>query len=283
MGISIGHNARMVSEDNESYTQLVISLEQVIVVQGEEFSDEYGDNYVRRLAGPIRLEYAETEQEVEIGEIELFFVDGTRALDNGLDIVDVCDSMGQDQYDYAAAVYSDGVLDSEIVADSIFNDVLALHTISILPQYRGHQHGLLATRKIIEALGSHCGAVVLNSPPQQFSGQAEDKAWVDRMGMTAFENDLQAATKRLTDYWRALDLRSTKDPSIFCITQFEETAVQTGPIPHPQFFADLALRTCAQKKYANLYVFPGPTCHVGTIFRAAGCVQWANCLKKLAC
>ena len=220
MGISIGHNARMIFEDNESYTQLAISLEQVIVVQGEEFCDEYGDNYVRRLAGPIRLEYAESEQEVEIGEIELFFIDGTRALDNGLDIVDVCDSMGQDQYDYAAAVYSDGVLDSEIVADSIFNDVLALHTISILPQYRGHQHGLLATRKIIETLGSHCGAVVLKPAPQQFSGQAEDQAWIDRMGMAAFENDLQAATKRLTDYWRALDLCPTKDPSIFCITQF---------------------------------------------------------------
>ena len=47
------------------------------------------------------------------------------------------DSIGQDHYDYAAAVYSEGALDSALVGDWIYSGVLALHTISILPEYLG--------------------------------------------------------------------------------------------------------------------------------------------------
>jgi hypothetical protein len=87
------------SQDKESFAELVISLTQLLIVQDEESQDDYRDNYVRSHAGPIRLVNAESEEEIEIGEIELFYFDGTRALDNDLDIVDVCDSVGQDQYD----------------------------------------------------------------------------------------------------------------------------------------------------------------------------------------
>ena len=207
------------SQDKEDFSELVISLTQLLLVQDEATQDEYRDNYVRSHAGPIRLVNAESEEEVEIGEIELFYLDGTRALDNDLDIVDICDSIGQDQYDYAAAVYSDGALDTDIVGDWFSNDVLALHTISILPEYRGRQYGLRVTKKIIETVGSHCGAVVLKPAPLQFSSQyAENQAWMERMQMAAFGTDRQAATKRLTDHWKALDLRPTKDPAIFCVS-----------------------------------------------------------------
>ena len=208
------------SQDKEDFSELFISLTQLLIVQDEESQDDYRDNYVRNHAGPIRLVNAKSEEDVEIGEIELFYFDGTRALDNDLDIVDVCDSIGQDQYDYAAAVYSDGALDSEIVGDWISNDVLALHTISILPEFRGRQYGLRVTRKIIETVGSRCGVVVVKPAPLQFSSQyAENKAWMERMRMAAFGTDQQAATKRLTEYWKALDLRPTKNPSIYCVSQ----------------------------------------------------------------
>jgi len=210
----------MADQRQEEYPELIISLTQLLIVQDEESHDDYRDNYVRSYAGPIRLVNAESEEEIEIGEIELFYFDGTRALDNDLDIVDICDSVGQDQYDYAAAVYSDGALDSEIVGDWISNDVLALHTISILPGYRGRQYGLRVTRKIIETVGNHCGAVILKPAPLQFSSQfSENKEWMERIQMTVFGTDQQAATKRLTDYWKALDLRSTKNPSIYSVSQ----------------------------------------------------------------
>jgi hypothetical protein len=43
---------------------------------------------------------------------------------------------------------------------------------------------------------------------------------MERMQMAAFETDQQAATKRLADHWKALDLRPTKNPFIYCVAQF---------------------------------------------------------------
>ena len=44
-----------------------------------------------------------------------------------------------------------------------FQRRVALHTISILPEYRGHQYGLRQRRKIIETVASHGGAAALKS------------------------------------------------------------------------------------------------------------------------
>lgn len=35
-------------------------------------------------------------------------------MENGFDIVDVCDSLGQTEYEYASAVYTDGTIDASI-------------------------------------------------------------------------------------------------------------------------------------------------------------------------
>ena len=77
--------------DNTESVERIISLTQLLVVQDEESQDEYRGNYVRSHAGPIRLVKVDSEEEIEIGEIELFYFNGTRALDSDLDIVDVCD------------------------------------------------------------------------------------------------------------------------------------------------------------------------------------------------
>jgi ribosomal protein S18 acetylase RimI-like enzyme len=67
-------------------------------------------------------------------EIELFYTNGTRALENDLD-----------------------------VGDWISNDVLALHKIAFLPEYRGRQYGLHVMRMIIER-ACQCALNLKNSP-----------------------------------------------------------------------------------------------------------------------
>ena len=202
------------TEDGE----LLISLEQILVVQNDSIADSYDDNYVRRHAGPISLVDVETEKRTEIGEIELFYIDGTRALDNGLNIVDVCDSVGQEVYEYATAVYVDGVLDTEIVGETFSNDVLALHTIAILPEFRGREYGLRVTKKIVETVGNQCGAVVLRPSPMQFlSVRAANVEWMERLKMEEFDRDQDTAAKRLVTYWQKLNLGKTRDPSMFLV------------------------------------------------------------------
>lgn len=199
--------------------ELEISLNSIIVVQSEEYFDDYSDNYVRRHQGPIRLINSEPERIEEIGEIELWYIDGSRALENGLDIVDVCDSVGREEYDYADAIYSENRIDASIIQEPMSNDVLVLHSISILPECRGKRYGLHVTRKMIETIGYHCGAVLLRPTPLQFSLRNNDTEWTERMNMQEFMADEQAATEKLVQYWNAFELRPTKNPTIFCVIQ----------------------------------------------------------------
>ena len=209
----------MAKKSNNSDYELEISLSSIIVVQSEEYFDDYSDNYVRRHWGPIRLISGEPEQIEEIGEIELWYIDGSRAIDNGLNIVDVCDSIGQEEHDYADAIYSENRIDEAIIQEPMSNDVLVFHSISILPEYRGKQYGLRVTRKIIETIGYHCGAVLLRPTPLQFSLRNNDTEWTERMNMQAFTTDEQTATEKLIQYWNAFELRPTKNPPILCVVQ----------------------------------------------------------------
>ncbi len=116
-------------QDIDSFSDLLITLGTQLVVQSESGFDDYSDNYIRRYVGPLSV-VTEDDEQIEIGEIKVWYIDGSRALDNDLDIIDVCDSVSGDALDYAQAIYTDGVIDNEIVADPISNDVLVLHTIT---------------------------------------------------------------------------------------------------------------------------------------------------------
>jgi GNAT superfamily N-acetyltransferase len=207
----------MASDDEKSYSEIEIALQSVIVVQSEDYFDDYSDNYVRRHRGPIRLLRGEPERIEEIGEIDLWYLDGSRAVDNGLDIVAVCDSIGPEEHEYASSIYKDSLINETIVEQPMSQDVLVLHSLSILPEHRGNRYGLLVTRKIMETIGYHCGAVLFKPAPLQFSPRAEDMEWVERMAMDRFPTGEKVATEKLLSYWKALEIRVTKNPEIYCI------------------------------------------------------------------
>jgi GNAT superfamily N-acetyltransferase len=210
----------MYTENENDFMEIEIALNQIIVVQSEEYFNDYFDNYVRKHHGPIRLVRGEPERIEEIGEIELWYIDGSRALDNGLDIIDLCDSFGQEEYEYASAIYSGNMIESSLIEEPMSNDVLLLQSLVLYPEYRGKRYGLQITRKIIETIGYHCGAVLLKPAPLQFSSRSENKEWMERMEMSQFPTDPEEATQKLINYWNAFDLRRTRDPEIFYIAQF---------------------------------------------------------------
>lgn len=150
----------MATADSDRFDELRISLEHLIVVQSDD-GDQYDDNYVRHISGPVFLVHGEREEETKIGEVELIYFAGSRAVENGLDIVDVSDSVGQEEYEYAKAVYTGGVLDREIVEEPMSNDLLAIHSVALSAEYRRYVPRVVG--KIGGTIGYHCGAVVMGN------------------------------------------------------------------------------------------------------------------------
>jgi hypothetical protein len=85
-------------EGAENWTELLISLETLLVV-GCEPVEDYDDNYLRKYAGAVRIQGEDGERPNQAGEIEVWYIDGSHAADNEFDIVDVCDSMTQAEYE----------------------------------------------------------------------------------------------------------------------------------------------------------------------------------------
>ena len=175
-------------ESAENWSELLISLETLLVV-GHEPLEDYDDNYVRKYAGPVRIQGEDGGECKQIGEIEIWYIDGSRAADNGLDIVDVCDSMTQAEYEYASAVYTEGSVDSVIVEEPFYNDALVIHALALTSDFRGLGLEARIIRKIAGTLGYHCAAIVFDP---------------DRVGI-ADEDD-------------ELELKPTKAPSVFALT-----------------------------------------------------------------
>ena len=209
----------MAQNARESFVELHITFNMSLVVRfDDEDFDEY--DYVRRFSGHIELVVGEQEKRTEIGEIEVWYIDGARAQRDNLDIVEICDSITQDEYDYAECIYTDGELDRAIVEDSFFQDLMVLHKIAILPEYRGRKYGLKVTEKIIEMMGSQCGVILLRPSPLQFLTRASDDEWMQKMCMEEFSQNERKAQEKLTKYWQNLGLSPTKHPEIYCISSW---------------------------------------------------------------
>lgn len=139
------------------FPDLEIALETLLTV-GHDL-DDYDDDYVRRYAGPIR---AKDGGEI-VGHVELWCVDGSRAMENGFDIVDICDSIGQREFEYASAVYTDGTIDATIVEAPVYNDVLAVHELTVESRYRDLGIEKQVIRKITATIGYHTAAIIMDN------------------------------------------------------------------------------------------------------------------------
>jgi len=68
--------------------------------------------------------------------------------------------------------------------------------------YRGRNYGLRVARKIVETVGYHCGAVVVN-----------------RESLAEGDIEPGGVGEEAPAYGIELELRPTKNPSIYCVSQ----------------------------------------------------------------
>jgi hypothetical protein len=180
----------------------------------KEDINEYDDSYYKIFCSPIILNITDENYEIikqyDVGFIEIWHLDGSRAIDNHLDIVDICDAHEQELYDYASAIYEDGYIDSKLVKMPRSNDVLILHKIEIDKKYQGRKYGILISKNIIKHFGYNCGAILIRPAPIQFSDAGKNSNWLKRYYSEKFSLGKEKSTEKLLNYWKKVDRKIKK-------------------------------------------------------------------------
>jgi hypothetical protein len=176
--------------------------------------DAYNDSYYKKFSSQIMLntidENHETKKQYNLGFVEIWHIDGARAIDDGLDIVDICDSHEQELYEYVSAIYEDGFIDCKLVEMPRSNDILVLHRIEIVKKYQGRRYGILISQNLIKHFGYNCGAILIRPAPLQFSDISKNSDWKERYFSEKFSMHKEESTKKLLNYWKKIDKKIEK-------------------------------------------------------------------------
>lgn len=187
--------------------------------------DEYSEAlYHRNMASGITLvrcnDESNQDTREDIGYVEVWHIEGLRALDRGVDIVDYCDSVDGELARYAFAIYVGGTIDDSICECPQSNDVLVLHRIEIDKRFRGREYGLTVLKTICERLGYLCGAILIEPGPLQFSDISKDPEWQKKYDTSEYPSNEREAKAKLKAYWGKLGgLRRTRVAGIYSVVQ----------------------------------------------------------------
>jgi len=124
------------------------------VTYAVEPGDERANEFVRNTHTQIQLVVAESLDEgedetmINIGYCaSTLFLSGY-ALNAHVSIINEADDVDQDAYDAASVIYRDNGIEDQL--ESFGSSALLLRSLYIQPEYRGHDLGLIAIRRIIE-------------------------------------------------------------------------------------------------------------------------------------
>jgi hypothetical protein len=213
-----------IMDDNES-----LELEFRVFIEINNDKDQYENDYFTYLNSPITYRKCNDNSEViensEIGKMELIYLHGNRAYNNGLDIVDICDSESQALYDYASSIYRKGFISKKYCETQESNDVLILDRIEIEKSHQGKGLGLVISKKVIEIFGYNCGAILIKPFPLQFSvGRIDVEKWNNKFMSEKFSSDFEVCKKKLLKFWKRLSphcvsVKSGDSETMLCIPQ----------------------------------------------------------------
>ncbi|APR87938.1 hypothetical protein A7982_13287 [Minicystis rosea] len=123
-------------------------------------------------------------------------------------LLDVFDAHSQEMLELYEAIFdheTDEIWDS-VAEKTSGQDVLFVNSIELLPRYRGRRLGLQALQRTMEFLGTGCAVTVVEAHPIDYD-QVQDERWVQRMRLKRFKRDVDAAAKRLRQYWSRLGFK----------------------------------------------------------------------------
>jgi GNAT superfamily N-acetyltransferase len=120
---------------------------------------------------PIHGRILELEDEQEVGDFSAYVYDVRRADHDGANLLNEADALNADALEYYDAVFDhSGMIRGSVARltgqDDVFpHNLLALHTVTVLPAHRGKGLGHACAQRIIDAYGMGCSIAVLRPKP----------------------------------------------------------------------------------------------------------------------
>lgn len=153
--------------------------------------DEDGGDLVQEFTGET---IRETEaNETVVGKVRGARIDLGGALDRELSFYDIFDQNSEELCEYYAALFDPTTGDfRDELALRDFGDILVVHSVEIIPEYRGLNLGLLTMLQTVKTFGSGCALAAIKPFPLQFSGK------FNRENQRQFTKD----QNKLRAYWQ---------------------------------------------------------------------------------
>ena len=187
----------------------------VFHVESSQFlllADDPGD-YIYTIDGRI-AEMGDDESDILVGKFRLFYVDIASAINTGyIDVFDIFDAHSDSTADYYESLIDPGTADfsenlRKLLEDEIFGlSILIIDRLELLPNYRGHNLGLIIMRRLIERFSAGAGVVAIKPFPLQFehSIPAEDKyGWHEQMQLSGFRETERDSIRKLQNHYSKL-------------------------------------------------------------------------------
>ena len=152
------------------------------------------------------------------GRLSLYRVKLGVAVNNGINAYGACQHFSQELGDYASAILDrrTGYVPDRIMYeyDHAPGDLLILHTVRILPNYRGRDLGLVAASQLIDYYGG--GGYVLCRPrPLQFANSSSPPD--TEMAYDRFKASQEEATAKLQKHWARIGFQPVEGGEFYLL------------------------------------------------------------------
>lgn len=159
-------------------------------------------------------EVSEDDSDIDIGTVEVFYIDIDSALDAGVSAFELYDlfqeTIGcfEELYDIKTQNVKKTIFKALEWCEPVHSNVLYINSIQIKPKYRGHNIGLAAIYRTIQQVARGCGLVILKAYPLQFIDPNLSEEPMPVEGIDKFSKDEKVATQKLIDYYSRLGFKS---------------------------------------------------------------------------
>lgn len=186
-----------------------IHFELIIGDDGDEPS-QFIEVYDGKIFGSWSVDWNSEEdndepEELEVGNIHLFVVEASRAINEGEPLFEVMDCLTSETADFHEAIF-EGSEPRESVLNRIdenrhfLPNAMLIGRLELKPEYRGYGLGAKAAHKVIHTLGSSCQVIACKPFPLQYQSYMDESRATER-NQPDFEVNRKAAWRKVQSFW----------------------------------------------------------------------------------